>query len=272
MASSTADLGDAELLAGHRPGPVEHDREVDRRTRPLGRSRAGRRCGPGRSACCGQSGRMRRRSGRTLKVVSVRVVMVVSSSRSSRAIVTRRSTCLFCARGERSPDVELDIGREHDPFPLGAFARPDGRRLPAPGLGARLVWTRPAPRRPTCWPARPAAPGGPARSRSAGRSAAAAAVGRDSGPSRPAIARRATRRERSAGTRARNRSVARVARPRRGRGSRRHRGVSSRRRISASGRCSAWSRRMSRSRARWPASYLLPGPVWPTAGRRPWAR
>ncbi len=42
---------------------------------------------------------------------------------------------------------------------------------------------------------------------------------------------------------------------------------SSRRRISASGRCSAWSRRITRSRARCPASYGLPGPDLPGRGQ-----
>ena len=45
---------------------------------------------------------------------------------------------------------------------------------------------------------------------------------------------------------------------------------SSRRLISARGRCSPWSRRISRSRARWSSPYLAPGPDCPTDGRSPW--
>ena len=42
-----------------------------------------------------------------------------------------------------------------------------------------------------------------------------------------------------------------------------------RRRISASGRCSRWSRRISRRRARSSSPYLAPGPDWPGPGNRP---
>ena len=49
------DLGDADLLAGHRPGPVEHDREVDRRAFPFGRRARGGDAGQDEALAVGRS-------------------------------------------------------------------------------------------------------------------------------------------------------------------------------------------------------------------------
>ena len=169
-----------------------------------------------------------------------------SSSRSSRAIAMRRSTRLCCAAAEGPADVELDVRARGRCAPTGSGRGQAVGVVRAGGLGAVGTPTlrgglgepgRGLSRRSTGVRAghagSPAGGGGLLGAH--GRATAVrprGPTGRSRAPSRPAV------RLDGASTRAATVASSSDAR---------------RVRISASGRCSRWSRRIRRRRARWPS-------------------